>query len=638
MKTKIKMFLTALSCFVLCLVFGAALIMYTHPMEELSLDLSLAPQTDSPHPEDFDEKGWRVYTQEGDAITELTPDGVGGYLGAEPGQTFYFSRVMEEALDSPTIQLGTANRNFSVFLDGDLIYTDCPRQDNRIGHLYLPMNEWDREEPVTVTLPLNYQGKTLTIAQSSPEYSEAPSFDGENAVVTVYPCSVELYCGFSYESALIAESFSTAILAAAAFGAGVFLLAAFARKRDAGVFCIALTAFLWMISILTGTSFYGSYFGEQNYSLSGMSLLFTALTLLVFLTLKVGKFQKLLWAAIGIYGISLAVYITVTIFYPFTIHPLLSFLKGSLQEWIVCIITLAVLILGLIFWQKKSRFYRIFAPLATLMAAGYWIVLLLSDRQTFHQLCVSFQSGQITYVYYRLLHLVSAAALVTALVEAVRSWLNRHMEKRLLEQRSEMAVESYKNLRRQQEEVMMLRHDMSKHFQALREISSEKTVSAYLDELIEKNKKIRPVVHSGNEMLDIILNGKLNAAIDAGVKVEIVRASAPEHLSLSDADLCSLVMNMMDNAVTAAAVSGTDAPYIRLDVHEKSGFLALICENSANAQKEVEKRKKEVIPRHGLGLKIMRGIAERYEGTIDIEYGKDYYKVSVAVPLHQSEM
>lgn len=105
MKTKIKMFLTALSCFVLCLVFGAALIMYTHPMEELSLDLSLAPQTDSPHPEDFDEKGWRVYTQEGDAITELTPDGVGGYLGAEPGQTFYFSRVMEEALDSPTIQL-----------------------------------------------------------------------------------------------------------------------------------------------------------------------------------------------------------------------------------------------------------------------------------------------------------------------------------------------------------------------------------------------------------------------------------------------------------------------------------------------------------------------------------------------------
>lgn len=43
----------------------------------------------------YDQKGWTVFTQEGDAATELDPDGFGGFYGLdEPGQTFYFSRVI----------------------------------------------------------------------------------------------------------------------------------------------------------------------------------------------------------------------------------------------------------------------------------------------------------------------------------------------------------------------------------------------------------------------------------------------------------------------------------------------------------------------------------------------------------------
>lgn len=36
-----------------------------------------------------------------------------------------------------------------------------------------------------------------------------------------------------------------------------------------------------------------------------------------------------------------------------------------------------------------------------------------------------------------------------------------------------------------------------------------------------QNKKIRPVVQSGNEILDVFLNSKLSAA-DMGIMVEIV--------------------------------------------------------------------------------------------------------------------
>ena len=141
----------------------------------------------------------------------------------ELGQTFYFSSTLSEDVDSPTLRLEATISSVAVFLDGALLYTDCPELNNHIGDLRLPMLEWYREEPVLVTLPQNYQGNILTIAQSTD-----PS-GGELAEpsTTVWPCAVTLYCGYAYESALVAESFQTAVPAALAFAAGMLLLALF---------------------------------------------------------------------------------------------------------------------------------------------------------------------------------------------------------------------------------------------------------------------------------------------------------------------------------------------------------------------------------------------------------------------------
>ena len=216
------------------------------------------------------------------------------------------------------------------------------------------------------------------------------------------------------------------------------------------------------------------------------------------------------------------------------------------------------------------------------------------------------------------------------------------MEKRLLEQQQEVALEGYESLRRQHEEVMMLRHDMLRHFHTLQEMSSEEKVSDYLTDLIGQNEKIRTVVQSGNEMLDIMLNGKLTAAMDAGIKVEIVKAEAPEKLPLRDADLCSLVMNILDNALAAASDKEVLEPFIRLNIHVKGNFLAIVCENAANMKKLKQETKqrmsshpyvKETVPKHGLGLKIIRSIIERYDGGIGMNYDVNYYRIRVILPL-----
>ena len=134
--------------------------------------------------------------------------------------------------------------------------------------------------------------------------------------------------------------------------------------------------------------------------------------------------------------------------------------------------------------------------------------------------------------FFHLFCPLTAAALATALAEAIRRESARRTDNRLL------AQSSYEALRRQNEQVMMPRHDIVKHFRVLRQTITDEKSAAYLDDLIGENEKIRPVIQSGNEMLDVILNGKLSTAADAGIAVELARTQPPDKLHMTDAELC----------------------------------------------------------------------------------------------------
>lgn len=78
--------------------------------------------------------------------------------------------------------------------------------------------------------------------------------------------------------------------------------------------------------------------------------------------------------------------------------------------------------------------------------------------------------------------------LVTALAAAVSETIHREVARRteadLMVQRQELAQASYETMRRQHEQVMMLRHDMAKHLRLLRQMTGEPEVTGYLEELI----------------------------------------------------------------------------------------------------------------------------------------------------------
>ena len=115
--------------------------------------------------------------------------------------------------------------------------------------------------------------------------------------------------------------------------------------------------------------------------------------------------------------------------------------------------------------------------------------------------------------------------------------------------------------------------------------------------------------------------------------VGLDRLQAPETLPLSDGELCSLILNILDNAIAGAKAPGVERPRLRLECHVKNDFFVFNCENSSTQAWMAGQAKKKPVETHGLGRKISGRIMARYGDLIRVETGEDFYRVTLALPL-----
>lgn len=615
-----------------------AVFYYTKPMEDASYDLSLLPEDGQ---EWEGNKGWTVYTNEAGNIKELTPDGAGGYLGVDhPGQTFYYSRTLTEELDSPTLLIGSVNQTFSIFIGDTLIYTDFPEQENRIGYLELTNLEWDRLETISVSLPLDYRGQTLTIAQSSPVYSEV-----QNDVITVWPCNVKLYCGYAYESGLIASTSQTMLPVAFLFALELLLLATFIRNATAGSISLQLPVFSLAIlfqicSILSKADFTAMYIGTPSIDLFWLCFHLSVGTLLLFLALRAKQFRPLYLTCTALQWCATLLYLVVQTKSIVSYGDLYVFFI-YLPQYVGFFVLLAALIAAFWLCKKGYRFFRHLTQTSLILTGAYVLFLITSIpfSSDYASSVFSRLGGELTgnapNLSLRLIwYLVLISGLTAIVLELFAQEAERQTELAVLSAKNELTLESYENLRQQSQEVMMIRHDTMKHYSLLRTMAKEspERIPGYLDELIGQVEAVRPVISTENQTLNILLNGKLHTAAEKGISTEIVRADAPGQLPLSDPELCCLVANILDNAIYAASAPEVDHPYIRLDLHCKDRFFVFTCEN---AKWSSDRDKKKIpTPQHGYGIKIIRQIMSRFGvHTLSIEESETSYQMTVILPL-----
>ena len=233
-------------------------------------------------------------------------------------------------------------------------------------------------------------------------------------------------------------------------------------------------------------------------------------------------------------------------------------------------------------------------------------------------------------LYWLSLWLSFTAALISAY-----GVLQVFSEHRALEQalilRNRLVTENYHTLQKRMEADAAVRHEFRHQLTAL-ELLCQKEDLAGIRELLDqlnKDKELRATTDfTSNQTVNTILQYTSGRAARSGVRLD-TDIHIPKDLNLPEGDLCSLLMNMLDNALEAASgVPSEEEPYISLRLGINGAYFTIRCENSFHNVLKKDKDGNLLTTKpdpqvHGYGLRQMEDIARKYHSSLRIRTEND---------------
>lgn len=188
---------------------------------------------------------------------------------------------------------------------------------------------------------------------------------------------------------------------------------------------------------------------------------------------------------------------------------------------------------------------------------------------------------------------------------------------RIKQQHSRQYIE---NAKLEYDAIRKLRHDyknnISTVYMLLKEQNTEKAVEL-LEESLDIASKQEVYISTDNDVVNAVVNIQLSAANSFGIEVTCL--SVKDFHGINDIDLCRLLSNMLENAITA----------VRNVTNENRQIYVKICRDEEQydfcVKNTIDKSVLENNPAltstkagiHGYGKKIIKDIAKKYNGRCD---------------------
>ena len=276
----------------------------------------------------------------------------------------------------------------------------------------------------------------------------------------------------------------------------------------------------------------------------------------------------------------------------------------------------AFLLALLLSWLNKGALFTYVSGLPAELAAGYYDGIL----------------------YWFAVYLTLACAGISA-YRLVRSIARGQAEVKALQVRHRLTLDNYRELSERSRQTARLRHEWNNQLSALRLMAQAGDLTGLchkLEELEGSLESASPREYTGHLALNALLQSAADRAQRLGVAFRCQALVSPG-LHIDEGDLCTLMMNLLNNALEAAAkVPGGGEVVCR--VHEIQGFLSISCENTYDGHLKMDETgqictTKEDPSAHGFGLQQMRAVAQKYHSILDISYTEDRFIVQTALKL-----
>lgn len=194
-------------------------------------------------------------------------------------------------------------------------------------------------------------------------------------------------------------------------------------------------------------------------------------------------------------------------------------------------------------------------------------------------------------------------------------------------------------LKATQEQAAVYRHDMRHHLALIDGYLADGEIDKAINyiRLTQADiENITPNRYCENNTVNLILSSFVVRAKKKDVSLS-VEAQLPNKLSISETELCAILSNGLENAITAASqVQEAQFRNVRISLQTHKGNLLILIENSFTGKVIMENG----IPQscrdgHGLGVKSIAMIAEKNNGYCSFEATCEIFTMRIVLPLQE---
>ena len=187
----------------------------------------------------------------------------------------------------------------------------------------------------------------------------------------------------------------------------------------------------------------------------------------------------------------------------------------------------------------------------------------------------------------------------------------------------------YAHILAETEDASKIRHDINNQLQtayALMDSGDLQAARTQLDSL--RASAAQQSAFCENRVVNALLGVKAGQFAEAGLALDC-RCEVPMYISIPGVELCSLFANILDNAYQAASQYEGENRTVTIASALQGKVFTVRCQNPCPPE-DAPKGKR---PGHGLGLEILRDLAERHNGILETQRDGDRFTTHVQLVL-----
>lgn len=279
-------------------------------------------------------------------------------------------------------------------------------------------------------------------------------------------------------------------------------------------------------------------------------------------------------------------------------------------------------------------------PLLHLKGGEYWNTVCLIPIAFFGTKFISLGGEHDSGSIQQLLSSVLYVAVIILICTSIQADHKRIREHQILERQLAGQRVHYAELKARVEEARKSNHDIKHHIAVIHhyiDIDDKEGLRDYCNELVGRTGTQGRIPYTGNGAADGVLYHYMQRAQQLDIQFQ--NSGTISSHGIADVDLCVLLGNALDNALTACRTIPQGRSITVISQSEQR-LLSIMIRNTFDGNVELSggdlmstKRK----GRAGIGIASMRSVCQRYGGSVDLQWDEQTFTVMFLLPLSEDQ-